>query len=132
VSNYDIENTNASALTVNVVDNKSNIQYKNENPGTITISNDVVLTFKVENVAGTAIEDARINIVNASTKAELYQIETNASGIATQSHTYAGDLNIEGWCRQFDLSGTDYRPKDWAGLIDSNGFSIVIVLEQYD
>lgn len=128
---YDVNNTSGAAKTIPISGTSNGNSY---NPGgsAVTFQASVTLTFNVEDVAGSAIEDARINIVNSSTKVELYQIETNALGVATQSHSYSGELGIEGWCRQFDISGTDYRPKDWSGTITSNGFTITIVLEAYD
>ena len=116
---------------INTVGCSGDISYKKVRAGdTVTIVSDpVTLTFTVtDETSKSPIQYARINIVNATTKAELYQIETNSSGIATQAHTYAGDLGIEGWCRQFDISGFDYVPKEFSGTIKITGFSVNIAL----
>ena len=87
----------------------------------------ITITVKDEST-GSVLQFARINIVNASTKAELYQIETNASGIAIATDNYAGDVAIEGWVRQFDISGTDYVQKNFVGTITSAGLTQTILL----
>lgn len=114
---------------VNLVGCTGDISYRVGTGGTVTIVNDpVTLTFNIEDEDGVAIQFARINIVRSDTKVELYQIETNASGVATQSHIYGGDLAIEGWVRQKDLVGDDYHPKDFSGTITNTGFLITIKL----
>jgi hypothetical protein len=126
---YDVNNTSGGAVTIPLSGTSNANSYTGS---TVTFQASVTLTFTItDEVSDAAIQYARINIVNASTKAELYQIETNASGIATQSHTYAGELAIEGWVRQFDISGTDYRPKDFSGTIKSTGFDAAIKLTPY-
>ena len=105
------------------------ISYKVGTGGSVTIVADpVILSFTIQDENGVGLDNARINIVNGTTKAELYQIETNSSGIATQSHVYSGDLGIEGWVRQMDITGDDYHPKDFSGEITITGFSITIKL----
>lgn len=125
---YDVNNTSGSSVTIPLSGTSNGNSY---NPGgdLVTFEASVTLTFIVtDEDTEVPIQYARINIVNASTKAELYQIETNVSGIATQSHTYAGDLGIEGWVRQFDIAGDDYASKDFSGTIRSTGFDANIVL----
>ena len=125
---YDVNNTSGSSVTIPLTGTSNGNSY-NPAGSLVTFSASVTLTFTVTDAtSGLPIQYARINIVNTSTKAELYQIETNVSGIATQSHTYTGQLGIEGWVRQFDLSGFDYVPKDFAGTIKSTGFDADIVL----
>ena len=127
---YDVNNTSGATVTIPLTGISNGNSY---NPGgdTVTFSASVTLTFTVtDEVSGSPIQYARINIVNATTKTELYQIETNVSGIATQSHTYGGEVPIGGWCRQFDISGEDYASKDFAGTIKSTGFDIAIVLSR--
>jgi len=125
---YDVNNTSGGLVTIPLSGTSNGNSY---NPGgdTVDFEASVTLTFHVIDEESDAdIEDARINIVNAATKAELYQIETNASGIATQSHTYAGEVGIEGWIRQMDIAGDDYTPKDFSGTIKSTGFDAEIKL----
>lgn len=125
---YDVNNTSGGSITI-PLSGTSNANSYNPGGDTVTFQASVTLTFTVTDAdTGAAIQYARINIVNSSTFAELYQIETNVSGIATQSHTYAGELGIEGWVRQMDLSGDDYHPKDFAGTIKSTGFDANITL----
>jgi hypothetical protein len=126
---YDVNNTSGSAVTIPLSGTSNGNSYTGS---TVTFEASVTLSFKVTDaVTGGDIQYARINIVNASTKAQLYQIETNSSGVATQAHTYAGDLNIEGWIRQFDISGSDYIPVDFAGQITSSGFQLSAKLTPY-
>jgi len=54
---------------------------------------------------------------------------TNASGVASTSYEYGGDVAIDGWVRQWDLSGDDYTPQDVAGEITADGFNITVNLE---
>lgn len=123
---YDVNNTSGSSVTIPLTGTSNGNSYTGS---LVTFQASVTLTFTVtDETSGLPIQYARINIVNASTFAELYQIETNASGIATQAHTYAGDLGIEGWCRQFDIVGEDYDSKDFSGTIKSTGFDANIVL----
>jgi len=126
---YDVNNTSGAAVTINL-NGTSNANSYNPAGDTVTFNATVTLTFTVESDSGALLQYARINIVNASTKVELYQIETNVSGVATQAHTYAGDLNIEGWVRQMDLAGDDYTPKDFSGTIKSTGFDSKIILNK--
>lgn len=122
---YDVNNTSGSSVTIPLSGTSNGNSYTGS---LVEFEASVTLTFTVKDEAGVAIDEARINIVNASTKVELYQIETNSSGIATQSHTYAGDLGIEGWIRQMDISGDDYIPQDFEGTIKSTGFDANIKL----
>jgi len=124
---YDVNNTSGGPVTIPLTGTSNGNSY---NPGgdTVTFQASVTITFNVEDSDGNPIQYARINIVNSTTFAELYQIETNALGIATQTHTYGGDLDIEGWVRQMDIVGDDYHPKDFKGTIKSTGFDANITL----
>ena len=125
---YDVNNTSGSAVTIPLT-GTSNANSYNPGGSTVTFDASVTITYTVSDAdTGALIQYARINIVNASTKAELYQIETNVSGVATQTHTYTGDLDIEGWVRQMDIVGDDYTPKDFSGTIKSTGFDTNIKL----
>ena len=86
VSNYDIENTNASALTVNVVSNSSNIQYENENPGTITINNPITLT-----LTGLAT-NTEVTVVRQSDSAVLHHTENVTTGSDSYQYNTGGTL----------------------------------------
>ena len=95
-TNYDIENTNASALTVNVVDNSSNVQYKNENPGTITISNPVSFKFTVSpSITGYEWRIYEVTALGSLVGAvEKDGEETATADNQTYNYTYTGDKFI--------------------------------------
>jgi len=122
---YAVNNTSGQTITISLSGTSDAGTYT----GTlVNFDATVPITFTVLDEDDVAIQYARINIVNATTKVELYQIETNASGIATQSHTFGGELAIEGWVRQFDIVGADYVPQDFKGTIKSTGFDANITL----
>lgn len=127
---YDVNNTSGASISIPLTGTSNGNSY-NPAGNIVTFVASVTLTFTVKDSAGVGIQFARINIVNSSTFVELYQIETNISGIATQAHTYAGDVGIEGWVRQFDNVGDDYIPKDFSGTIKSTGFDANIILLKY-
>ena len=104
--------------------------------GTITDVNGVrsSVTISIEVLdedTGLPIENARVEILNSITKARIIDpLETDASGTVSTTIIYSQDINIEGWVRQFDLSGNDYVPKDYNGTITNNGFNLLITLKQ--
>lgn len=104
--------------------------------GNITVLDaQVVLDFLVEDEdTGLPLEFARIEILLSSDKS-VYAgpLETNSSGVASVTVAYLGsDVDIEGWVRQHDLSGSDYTPQNYNGKITSSGFSTRIKLKIID
>lgn len=145
----DIEHDTAGAYTYdNLVTSLSTIQANNTSGGTVTasaingtnfstgsstlvtISNDVALTWTIKDeLSGLPIENARIEVLKVSDKSQVIApISTDAGGIATDNISFAGDLSIQGWVRQFDIIGTDYVQKNFVGTITSTGLSQTILL----
>ena len=54
---------------------------------------------------------------------------TNSSGYISAQYDFTGEVAIDGWVRQWDLSGEDYTPKDISGIITASGFSLIVNLE---
>jgi len=122
---YTINATNGSNIAANLV--------YNSGPGTLVVQNAVTIQVTVlDNVTGLAIQDARCQLyLTSDYSTSVLNGGTNASGIVSDSYSYAGDAGVEGWVRQFDVAGTDYIQKDISGTITSNGLFLTVRLDPY-
>ncbi|MEJ1365628.1 MAG: hypothetical protein RPU42_11175 [Candidatus Sedimenticola sp. (ex Thyasira tokunagai)] len=92
-------------------------------------ANQIALQVTVlDDSTGLPINLAHVWLGKDSDKSELMNGATNASGIISTAIDYDADTDVVGWARQWDLSGTDYTPKDFSGQYTSAGFSITIRL----
>ena len=72
--------------------------------------------------------DCRVHVVLSSDKSVILSAACNASGIASTSYSGATPVNIEGWAREFSITGTDYVAKDFSGEISTTGFALTVRL----
>ena len=119
--------------TINVVNGgnlATNLVY-NSGPGTLIVQNAVTIQVTVlDDTTGLGILDARVQLyLTSDYSTSVLNGGTNASGIVSDSYAYAGDAGVEGWARQFDISGTDYIQKNISGTITTNGFFLTVRLE---
>jgi hypothetical protein len=91
--------------------------------GTTTIAITVL-----NDVTGAPIQYARIWLGKQSDKSQILIGETDSNGVVQQVVDYYGVTEITGWCRQMDLIGTDYAPKEFSGVLTSQGFSTILRL----
>ena len=117
---YTINATNGSNIAANLV--------YNSGPGTLVVQNAVTVQLTVlDNTTGSPIQDARVQLyLTSDYSTSVLNGGTNASGIVSTSYSYGGDVGVEGWVRQFDISGTDYVQKDISGTITSNGLFLTV------
>ena len=126
--------TNSSSGNV-IINNISSI-LDTDNAGTgageVNIVNTVEISFQINDEdTGLPIENARIEIIKSSDKTRLFSpLETDSNGEASIDFNFSSEINIEGWVRQYDLSGIDYTPKNYTGKIKNNGFNTSITLKQ--
>ncbi len=126
----DITVNSANDITLNMLNGANATTCTNTGAGTCTIVNSVPLTITVQDEDGVAIENARVWIGRDDTKAELLNGGTNASGVVSDTFNYgASDVDVIGWARQMDLSGTDYVPTDITGTITTVGLTLTVTLK---
>lgn len=131
---YDLENTSSSAITASCI-NGSNPSSKHENPGTITISNDVPVKVTVKDIyTDSPIENARVLVEAASggplsEGADILAGLTNSSGVVSTTLNYTGNQPVKGNVRRASSSyGTLYRSMKVSGAVASSGYDVTILL----
>lgn len=131
---YDIENTSSSAITVSCV-NGSNPSTKRENPGTITISNDVVVKITARDIyTDSLLENVRILLEAASggplsEGTDIMAGLTNSSGVVQTTFNYTGDQPLKGQARRASSGyGTLYKPMKISGAITTVGYNATVLL----
>lgn len=82
----------------------------------------------LDDVTGLPIQYARLWVGKQSDKSQILIGETNSSGVFQQTVDYYGVTEITGWMRQMDLTGTDYTPKEFSGVLTAQGFNTIIRL----
>jgi len=92
VSTYDVENSQANAIEINNLGSpRSNTQYKNENPGTITINTSVNVSATCKNKAGNAVQGIKCRVETDPGGVLIVEGSTNASGVFTDTWNWTGD-----------------------------------------
>jgi hypothetical protein len=131
---YDLENTSSSAMTASCI-NGSNPSTKRENPGAITISNDVLVRITVRDIYTDAvIQNARVLVEAASggpltEGTDILAGLTNSSGVVSTTFNYTGDQPVKGNVRRASSGyGTLYKSAKISGTITSAGLDITILL----
>lgn len=82
----------------------------------------------LDDASSAPIQYARIWIGKQTDKSQILIGETDSNGVVQQIVSYYGVTEIIGWCRQMDLTGTDYAPKEFSGVMTSQGFSTILRL----
>ncbi len=125
---YDYNNLTGATHTVSAVNQA--------NPGTYTgtlvvFSNAVLISVTVfDKDTGLELQYARVMLLKESDHStEVLKDETDSNGLCSDTYSYAGDVDVVGWVRQWDLSGDDYTPQDISGTITSTGLSLAVNLE---
>jgi hypothetical protein len=124
--------TNADiTITISGGSNPDQTEFSNTATGTVTVSASAPVAITVlDNDTGLAIANtAHVMILKDSDKSELSSGAVNASGVYNYSHTGVTPMDITGWVREFNISGTDYVAKEFSGTITSLGFSQTIKLD---
>lgn len=122
-------------LTINVAAGASTPTVKNIGLGTVSVvSGQVDLTVTVTDTSGTAIQNARVYVTAAAGgpltvgTVIIDKDLTNASGIASDTRSYASNQPIEGRVRK-STSAPFYKTGNIVGTVDSgSGLSITIQL----
>jgi len=117
-------------ITINLIGCTGEFSYRSDGATIDVVIAPVTVTIKVlDDSTGLALQFAHVWIGKDSDKSELLNDATDVNGEVTFQYTYVADLDIVGWARQMDLSGTDYVQKDFSGTITDAGFSLTIRLE---
>ena len=126
--------TSSSNLTINVAAGATvpSIRVAAGFTGNVNVvAGQVTIKFTItDEDTGALLQYARIEIQKNSDKSNLFQLETNTSGVATTTMTYTVDIPVVGWVRQWDISGDDYTPKSFSGTIGTNGLDLSIALKK--
>ncbi|MEJ1409374.1 MAG: hypothetical protein RPU60_04035 [Candidatus Sedimenticola sp. (ex Thyasira tokunagai)] len=92
-------------------------------------ANQITLQVTVlDDSTGLPLQYAHVWMGKDSDKSQLINGATDVNGEISTAIDYDADTDVVGWARQWDLSGTDYTPKDFSGQYTSAGFSITIRL----
>lgn len=122
----EVTNSSGGAVTINAVNSTITT---NTGPN-ITINQSVpILVTVIDDSTGSPLQYARVRLNKSSDKSLIMSEETDVNGEASTTFNYLSDTPIEGWVRQWDLSGDDYTPKDISGTITSAGFALTVRLE---
>jgi hypothetical protein len=122
-------------LTINVASTATLPTIKNDGTGTVTVVTGqiTVAVTVLSNTTGLPIADARVQLYDTADYTTVIMSEDcNASGVASISMSYTADIDVEGWVREMNVSGTDYVPADISGTITSAGFSLTVRLTPLD
>jgi len=124
-------NDSGGAITYNVAGGGGSPSVRNLLDSTTTVNASVTVQVTVlDNSTGSPIQDARVQLyLTSDYSTSVLNGGTNASGIVTASWSYASDVGVEGWARQFDIAGTDYVQKDISGTITANGLFLTVRLD---
>lgn len=121
----------AHTLTVNLRDGSTGTA---GDPGTgngeTEIRHPVIVKVTVKDGSdGSAVENAHVIIKKKSDKSDIVSGSTDANGVYQTELDYTSDIDIIGWVRQSDLSGTDYEQADISGTIGQYGFTAEVSLK---
>lgn len=124
-----IYNNSGGLVTINV-NGGHTPTYRDGASATTSIVSAAPVTITVlDDTTGSPIAtNARVMILNATTKAEITSGTANGSGVFSYSFTGATPQAIVGWVREMSLTGTDYVQKEFSGTIESTGFSLTVRL----
>lgn len=92
--------------------------------GTIVV-NAAQVTLKVtvlSDATSNPLQYAHVYLIKTSDSSQLMNGATDVNGIYQTTMSYTGIIDVRGWVRQMDLSGTDYEQKDISGQVTSGGF----------
>ena len=96
----------------------------------VKVGTSVDITVTVLSAAtGLPIELAHVRLLKDSDKSVLISGATNSSGVITTSYSGTTPIDVVGWARQMDLSGTDYEQQDIGGEVTSSGFAVTVRLQ---
>lgn len=99
----------------------------------ISILNSVFITIDAEDTQGAVVSGAAVAVYTASgAVTELMNEYTNTAGRAQESYNYLGDMPINIRIRKSSPGSTRYFPIDTTGTIESDGFSLTVVMNEDD
>lgn len=123
----------SSDLTINVADGATvpSIRVGASFTGDVNVvAGSVTVRVEVEDaLSGGVISTARVVLLKKSDHSVVMNQECGVDGFTTVSLTYSSDIDVIGWVRESNLSGTDYVQQDIAGTITSSGLTIAVKLQ---
>jgi len=124
-------NVGAGTITINVATGASIPSIRSAGATVNVVAGQVnVKVIVLDDSTGLGIDLAHVRLVKSSDKSVIISGATNASGVVETNLTYSADRAVEGWARQWDISGDDYTPKDISGTITSTGLLITVRLSK--
>jgi len=101
--------------------------------GTVVLQKEVSIAVQINDLeTGLPLENAHVQLVNSIGKTNVGQIITDALGQGSLQVIHESDFNIEGWVRQVDLVGEDYKPENVRSTVTENGTSFLVNLEKIE
>lgn len=128
-NDYDVRLNNASNLTVNATNGANPVTKLEDAAGTITIQNTKTVKVTVQDAAGDPISTAQTAVYQASNDTEIFNLDTNASGIAQiTNYNYTVDTDVYIRVRKSSTGTTRYRDASGNATITVNGLDVTITL----
>lgn len=120
-------NDSGGSVTINIVGGDTPTIHNGTSAST-TVNNSVYLTVNVKDKDNVAISGVQTAIFGSG-GASLMNMDTTASGIAQTTYNFASDKDIYYRVRKSSAGGaTRYVPVKGVGTIDSNGFTVTVVM----
>lgn len=122
-----VYNNSGGAVTINILNGGDTPTIHNGASASTTVVNAVTITVNVKDADNSPIQNAQ-TAVYGSGGASLMNEDTTISGIAQETYSYVSDKDIYFRVRKSSTGSTRYVPVQGVGTIDSNGFTVTVVM----